>query len=144
VRKAGVVAVIVTTLVVGLAGSIPHLSEWAGSDRAVVVQMPPASIHPDDRHEESPEEARRVDRQKVSVATASIAVPQENTNPEPHVTKGTERVAVFDLPFKHPPFPSVRLPNAPLLVSIIFVVVVVSGLILFTRGRSYPEHRVKS
>ena len=134
-KKGGVVAVIVTSLVVLLAGSIPHLSEWAGSDRVVVVQMPPTSIHPDDRHEESLEEARRVDRQKVSVATPSIAVPQETTNPESHVTKGAERVAVFDLPFRHLPFPSVHLPNAPLLVFGIFAVVVVSGLILFTRAR---------
>lgn len=132
-RKAGVGIVIGTTLVVGLAASIPHLSNWEGGDRPAVVQGSPPYIHPNDRHEEPPEDVRRLDRQKVNIATESIAVLQEAKGPEQGGQKNSERTQGIEFPLRVPPSPYVVPVNPRPLLLVLAVAAVVFSVIWLVR-----------
>lgn len=84
----GVLGAIVAALVVGFTLGDPHVPEEINSAKPAVVSKSPTSSHPDDRHEEVPGDSWPLDRQKVNVASASVAVPHQYTSLERYVRKG--------------------------------------------------------
>lgn len=132
-KKIGAFGAIAATLVLGFVFGAPHLPEWTGNGNPAVVSKSPAALHPEDRHEEEPSEIRPLDRQKTNIATASIAVPQEIPNPEPHVGKGSERVRGVYLASRGLSFPSLEAPTDRLFILGLVMVGLAAALIFLVR-----------